>query len=122
MGTSHTCLSAFFSIVTFSTTTFVRFQRGFILRAILLAALLLQVSGSQAELAIMAGAKSQADYPHFIKRVSPITTPELSTAGFFVVVSVTRDICLQLEQSNYDLAALAPKGFTISDVSPLVGF
>jgi len=61
MGTPHTCLSAFSSFVTFSMTTFVRFQRGFILRATLLAALPLQVSGSQAEPATMAGAHGQAD-------------------------------------------------------------
>lgn len=92
---------------------FVPLRRATILCAVFLATLLLQVSGGQADPGIVVGARGQADYPDF-KRISSITTPETSAAGVFVLFSVTRDICLNLESGNNDLAALAPKGFSIA--------
>ncbi|MEP3046181.1 MAG: hypothetical protein ABJL55_08870 [Roseibium sp.] len=81
--------------------------------AVLLATLGPPISASQAEPEIMVGAKGQAAYPDF-ERISSITSPEISAAGFLVLFSVTRDICLSVEAGDNDLAALAPKGFSIA--------
>jgi hypothetical protein len=80
---------------------------------LLLTVLALQISHSRAEPEIVVGAKGRADYPQ-LERISSITTPEPIAAGFFVLFSVTRDICLKLESGNNDLAALAPKNFSIA--------
>lgn len=78
-----------------------------------LGTLAFQISESRAASEIKVGSKGQATYTDF-KRISSITKPEPGADAFFVLFSVTRDICLGLEAGNNDLASLAPEGFSIA--------
>lgn len=113
MNTACTGLRAFSRLATDGSGILALSRRAALLCTVLLATLVLQISGGRADTGIVAGAKGQADYPDY-ERISSMTAPEVSAAGFFVLFSVTRDICLKLEAGDNDLAALAPRGFSIA--------
>jgi len=81
--------------------------------AAFLTALSLAGAANAAESTITGGAKGMAPYPDFA-RITSLTTPDVSAAGFFVVFSLTRAICGGAGTTGDDLAAVAPEGFAIA--------
>lgn len=73
----------------------------------------MHVDDAQAQVDNNAGDKGRAEFPQ-LERITSIANPEVSPAGFLVLFSVTRHICLGVEEGREHLASLAPKGFTLA--------